>query len=124
MRSIRGARALTRRRNPAQPWWLWLVVGFGTMLACAAVHAQSAPGVMPSLPPAPAPNRGLAPLPNGSTAGAGIGAGLAPPTAGAGVLAPPLVDPGMTVHRPVPDGPMPVIRPQAVQPNGTVIVPK
>ena len=92
------------------------------ILAGAAAHGQSSPGVMPSLPPAPGPNRGLAPLPNGSTPSPGPS--IAPPAAGAGVLTPPLVDPGMTVHRPVPGGPMPVIHPQTVQPNGTVIVPK
>ena len=95
------------------------------MLACAAAHGQASFGVMPSLPPAPGPNRGLAPLPNGSTPGSSTG--IAPPlqaTPGTGVMTPPLVDPRMAVHRPAPGGSMPVIRPQTVQPNGTVVVPR
>ncbi len=93
------------------------------MLTCVAAHGQTAPGVVPSLPPAPGPNRGVAPLPNGSTPNTSTG--IAPPTSpSAGVLAPPLVDPGMTIHRAAPGGPMPVIRPQTTQPDGTVVVPK
>ena len=124
MKAARNARALALRRGQPQPWPL-LAIGLTTLLACAAAHAQATPGVVPSLPSAPGPNRGVPPLPNGSTPDTGTGiAPPAPSTPGVGVLIPPPVDPGMTVHRPAPGGPMPVIRPQSVEPNGTVVVPK
>lgn len=107
--------ALAARR----PSWAPLALG----LALASVLAMAAHGQsLPSSPPGGGVNRGVAPLSGGSTPAPS--GGIAPPAASGVVTPPPLVDPGMRVAPPASHATMPVIHPQSVQPNGTVVVPK